>query len=316
MDEDKKEVEYVESTWPEFGVAHHWKNAKIHKTITTEKGTVIEMIERPRWGMACYMNGEIQSCLADEKIYHEALVHPAMVSVVNPKRVLIIGGGEGATAREVLKWRSVERVDMYEWDKDVVELFRGSYPEWGKGVWDDSRLCIHYKDFFEEMNHYPEERYDVIIVDLFEPSYREDVEEKNNMWVLYHKLSLEWLQRDGAITMYSGIRNHFNDIHPSSYLYSTIIAKNLLDSSYLMNNLRSLLSHKDIRSYKVFIPSYSGEAMFILLKDMNIIPEWNRLEYLFMGKVEHVINRSDDNLIISSHLSEEVWKGYCVWNRY
>ena len=67
--EEKKEEKYIDMSWPEFGVEYHWRNAKISTTLLTERGTVVEMVERPQWGMACYMNGEIQSCLFDEKIY-------------------------------------------------------------------------------------------------------------------------------------------------------------------------------------------------------------------------------------------------------
>lgn len=305
MDEDKKEVEYIESTWPEFGVAHHWKNAKIHKTITTEKGTVMEMIERPNWGMACYMNGEIQSCLADERIYHESLVHPAMVSVVNPRRVLIVGGGEGATAREVLKWRSVECVDMYEWDKDVLDCFQLEYREWANGAWEDPRLRVHYKNIFEVVENYPEEPYDVIIIDLFEPVYKEDMEEKDNMWVLFHRLAFEWLRESGSITMYSGIRNHFRDIRPVSQLFYPNVSDYLIKKNYSVNNVMSNLEQKELVSYKVFIPSYSGEAMFILGKHQNVISKWNNIGY---------VTRDMDG--ICSHLSEELWRGYCMWNQY
>ena len=113
----------------EFGVSYNWYNAIIKDSIITHRGTKLEMIERPNWGIACYMDNTIQSAEIDEKIYHEALVHPIMSNDV--KKVLIIGGGEGATAREVLKW-PVEEVDMIEWDKDVVELFRTKYPQWAK----------------------------------------------------------------------------------------------------------------------------------------------------------------------------------------
>ena len=303
MDCDHKESEYIEASWPEFGVEHRWKNAKVLTSLTTERGTIVEMVQRPQWGMACYMNGEIQSCTVDEKMYHEALVHPAMISTNNPRRVLIVGGGEGATAREVLKWESVERVDMYEWDQEVVELFRTSYPEWGNGIWNDPRLYIHYNNFFETVRQVPLERYDVIIIDLFEPSYLDDMEEENNMWMLFHRLALEWLTEDGSITMYSGIRNHFRDIHPNEQLIHPTVYRYLTNNHYLINNIFAQLQTKELTPYKVFIPSYSGEAMFLLLKHSNIIQRWNQL-----GRV------NDQG--ISSHLGRDIWNSYKIWNEY
>ncbi len=122
MEEDHTEESvYVDDTCKEWGVSFHWRDAIVAESKTTDRGTVLEMIRRPQWGMACYMNGEIQSCEVDEKVYHQAFVDPIMAYVSQPKRVMIIGGGEGAMAREVLKWPSVEHVDMYEWDREVVE---------------------------------------------------------------------------------------------------------------------------------------------------------------------------------------------------
>lgn len=300
---EEKEEKYIDMSCPELGVEYHWRNAKIHKTLLTERGTVVEMVERPKWGMACYMNGEIQSCHFDEKIYHESLVHPAMVSTFNPRRVLIVGGGEGATAREVLKWRSVECVDMYEWDQEVVELFRTSYPEWGKGVWDDSRLMIHYENIFDVIDQGPLNRYDVIIVDLFEPNYNVEQVMDNDMWVLFHKLAFYWLSPYGSMTMYSGIRNHFADTSPSMKLRDPSILNYLTENRYRINDMIVELDRKEIKSYKVFIPSYSGEAMFLLLKHNNIISLWNQLN-----------NPDLDN--ICSHLTGDIWYSYSFWNSY
>lgn len=300
---EEKDEKYIDMSCPELGVEYHWKNSKIKTTLLTERGTVVEMVERPQWGMACYMNGEIQSCLFDEKIYHESLVHPAMVSTFNPRRVLIVGGGEGATAREVLKWRSVECVDMYEWDQEVVELFRTSYPEWGKGVWDDSRLMIHYENIFDVIDQGPLNRYDVIIIDLFEPSYNVEQIIDNNMWILFHKLAFYWLSPYGSMSMYSGIRNHFADTSPSSQLRDPSILNYLTENRHRINDMIMELDRKEICSYKVFIPSYSGEAMFLLLKHNNIIPLWNQLN-----------NPDLDN--IHSHLTGDLWYSYLHWNSY
>ena len=71
-----------------------------------------------------FLDGVEQSSLHGEAAYHEALVHPAMLTHNNPKRVAIIGGGEGATLREVLKHKSVEHVVMIDIDKELINLCR------------------------------------------------------------------------------------------------------------------------------------------------------------------------------------------------
>ena len=71
----------------------------------------------------------MQSCQSDEFVYHESLVHPAMLMHPNPKTVYIGGGGEGSTAREVLRHKSVEKCVMVDIDGDVVEFCRKFLPE-------------------------------------------------------------------------------------------------------------------------------------------------------------------------------------------
>ena len=68
------------------------------------------------------LDGKLQSAEADERVYHECLVHPAMLHHPNPKKVFICGGGEGSTAREVLKHKSVEKLTMVDIDKVVCDF--------------------------------------------------------------------------------------------------------------------------------------------------------------------------------------------------
>jgi spermidine synthase len=289
--EDDQSLEYVDNSWQQWGVSYHWKDAVVVESRTTDRGTVLEMIRRPKWGMACYMNGEIQSCEVDEKIYHQAFVDPLMAHCKTPRRVMIIGGGEGAMAREVLKWPSVERVDMYEWDKDVVDCFRNSYRQWANGAWDDPRLEIHFDDIFKVIVHgnYPVVPYDVILVDLFEPDGHSE------LWNLFTHLSSNWLADDGVIGMYTGIRNHMEDTHPvEEWLRDSRITE-YRDMGFGMNHI---LSSRNVYSFKVFIPSFLGEATFLCLVPSRSNPKWDILEGL------------------SSHVDEEIWRSYHTWNSY
>ncbi len=78
------------------------------------------------------LDGKVQSALYDEFIYHESLVHPpALIAHGKPERVLIIGGGEGATAREALKHKSVREVIMVDLDEAVVNASKKYLPEMG-----------------------------------------------------------------------------------------------------------------------------------------------------------------------------------------
>src|SRR3989442_1284771 len=77
----------------------------------------IEIVELGASGRSLILDGKVQSTQADEFICHEVLVPPAMLVHPDPKRVMVIGGGEGATLREVLRHRSVERALMVDIDR-------------------------------------------------------------------------------------------------------------------------------------------------------------------------------------------------------
>ena len=102
-----------------------------------------------------FLDGWVQSSLKFEAAYHEALVQPAMFAHSNPKRIAIVGGGEGATLREVLKHNTVETAFMIDIDEQMVIESRKSIPEWsdcsdleGSAPWcgDDSRARVYYED--------------------------------------------------------------------------------------------------------------------------------------------------------------------------
>ena len=106
-----------------------------------------------------FLDGTLQSTLYGEAEYHEALVHPPMISHPNPKRVAIIGGGEGATLREVLKHKTVEEVLMVELDGELVEMCKDHLWEWSDcsdilgsdadSCFDDSRSNVVFEDAFK-----------------------------------------------------------------------------------------------------------------------------------------------------------------------
>ena len=81
------------------------------------------VLTRFQGGIYFYINGGLQFSSHDEFIYHEAMVHPAMLAVKNPKKVLILGGGDGLALREVLKWEEVESVTLVDLDPIVTQTF-------------------------------------------------------------------------------------------------------------------------------------------------------------------------------------------------
>lgn len=128
----------------------------------------VDIIDTGSFGICLVLDGKIQSSEHDEFIYHEALVHPAMISHPEPRTVFIAGGGEGATLREVLTHKTVKRVVMIDIDRQVVDICRRHLPLMHRNSFDDPRVEIYYEDARKHLQDNGE-KFDVIIIDLVEP---------------------------------------------------------------------------------------------------------------------------------------------------
>jgi spermidine synthase len=128
----------------------------------------IAVIETPVFGKMLIIDGDTQSSQGDERIYHESLAHPALAAVRDRSEVLILGGGEGATLREVLRSPDVHRCTMVDIDGLVIELSKRHLPEWSKGAFDDPRARVVVGDALAFMRD-DRRQYGAIISDLTEP---------------------------------------------------------------------------------------------------------------------------------------------------
>ena len=128
----------------------------------------VAIVRSAAFGKMLILDGDTQSSQADERIYHEALVHPALAAAAQRADVLILGGGEGATLREVLRAPDVRSATMVDIDGEVVELSKRYLAEWGAGAWNDPRAKVIIGDalaFLRERGP----RFGVVISDLTEP---------------------------------------------------------------------------------------------------------------------------------------------------
>ena len=128
-----------------------------------------EVFENPLWGLSLILDDRLQSAQTDEFIYHEALVHPVMTGHPQPQRVLVVGGGEGATLREVLKHNTVTAAVMVDIDEELVAFCRESLPTFHGGAFDDPRVQLVFADGRGWLAEAPDDFFDVIIIDLPEP---------------------------------------------------------------------------------------------------------------------------------------------------
>jgi len=128
----------------------------------------INVVDLTAFGRTLLLDEKMQSCACDEFIYHENLVHPSLLAHENPKKVLILGGGEGGTAREILRFKSVERCVMVDIDEVVVNTSKEFLVSYHRGAWNNSRLELIIGDAKAYLEN-TEEKFDVIVGDLADP---------------------------------------------------------------------------------------------------------------------------------------------------
>ena len=162
----------------------------------------IMMADSDAYGRMLFLDGQLQSASADELIYHEALVHPAMAAIAASNKqslkVLVVGGGEGATVREVLKWGDVQSVAWVDIDNRLVALCR-EHLRWAPDVYEDRRVT-YYADNIQNAWVYLDRDYDLIILDLPDPDGEDNYLYTEAFWndVADH------MGADGAVATHCG----------------------------------------------------------------------------------------------------------------
>lgn len=128
----------------------------------------VDIIDFNLYGLSLVIDGKIQVTEADEFIYHEVLVHPVMLAHPEPRKIFLLGGGDGAALREILKHKTVKGVVMVELDEEVVELAKRYLGRIHHDSFDDPRVEIHFEDgreFIKNIN----EKFDIVIIDCTDP---------------------------------------------------------------------------------------------------------------------------------------------------
>ncbi len=128
----------------------------------------VEVIDTVGFGRVLVIDGVFMTSEYDEFLYHEMLVHPALTTAPRIERVLVIGGGDGGTVREVLRHSEVKDCVMIEIDELVVNASKQYLAGIGT-AWDDPRLDLRFIDGIEYVKTSRDERYDVILLDGTDP---------------------------------------------------------------------------------------------------------------------------------------------------
>ena len=129
----------------------------------------ISIYESKRYGKALLLDDCWMTAEKSEKSYHESLIHPALCCSAQIDNILIIGGGDGGSARECLKYKEVKSIDLVEIDLRVIELSKRYLPTIGGNAWFDTRLHLQIKNGIDWVKNSKENSYDVIIIDGADP---------------------------------------------------------------------------------------------------------------------------------------------------
>jgi spermidine synthase len=157
--------------WVEETFHPHWRvrlaaSRVLHEVKTEHQHLVI--FENETWGTVLMLDGVCQLTTSDEFIYHEMMAHVPLMALARPRRVLVVGGGDGGVLREVLKHPSVEKATLCEIDRAVIDLSLKHYSEIAAGCLDDERADVVIADGLAYVAG-TRERFDAIIVDSSEP---------------------------------------------------------------------------------------------------------------------------------------------------
>ncbi|MDD5287898.1 MAG: polyamine aminopropyltransferase [Dehalococcoidales bacterium] len=203
----------------------------------------IEILKSPSFGKLLVLDGKVQSSEVDEFVYHEVLVHPPMLTHPRPEKVFIVGGGEGATLREVLAHPTVKKAVMVDIDEDVIKVCKKYLPEYNAGAFDDKRAEIYHTDARKWLAD-SKDKFDVIIIDLTEPV------EEGPAYLLYTKefyqIVRNKLTKDGIISVQAGCAS-FTE---------------LLNLKAVNHTLKSIFPIVNV--YQADIPSFGGPWGFCI----------------------------------------------------
>mmetsp|Transcript_14980 Transcript_14980/g.17497 ORF Transcript_14980/g.17497 Transcript_14980/m.17497 type:complete len:326 (-) Transcript_14980:141-1118(-) len=240
---------------------------------TESKYQTIQVIDTCQFGKTLIMDGKTQSAAFDEYVYHEALVQPAMLSHPSPKKVFIGGGGELATAREVLRHKCVEKVVMVDLDEVAVNVCIKELPEWNNGCVNDPRLEIIFGDAIASLEKY-DGTFDVIILDVCDPI------EAGPAYLVYTKEFYEMakskLTDNGVLITQSGACSLYNFQECFTAIHNTLKQ-----------------SFHDVVGYNVNIPSFVGDWGF-------------NLAFKNADESEGNANRLKDSAILDAEIEERL----------
>ncbi len=169
----------------------------------------VSIVDTKEFGEALFIDGEIQSTLKDEYIYHNTICKEIMSKLTKPNNnILIIGGAEGCLLRDFCKYDIVSSVTQVDWDEELVNYFKQK-TNWNHGAYYDSRVKLVFEDAFTWIENAltKEEKYDAIVVDLVDPD-----ESYLSKFLIFLEKCKHLLDSKGMLIANGGTCNPWNNV--------------------------------------------------------------------------------------------------------
>ncbi len=128
----------------------------------------IEIFHSKEWGNFMTIDGLLMLTEKDEFIYHDMIVHPAMATNPGITKVLVVGGGDGGTVRELCNYDNIKQIDLVEIDEEVINLSL-KYLKEVSNKFNDERVNIHIADGIDYVKKSKDKSYDLILIDSTDP---------------------------------------------------------------------------------------------------------------------------------------------------
>ena len=212
----------------------------------------IEIFETEAFGKILVLDGKIVCAEEDEYVYHEMIAHVPVFAHTDPKRILVIGGGDGGTVRELVKHQEIEIIDLVEIDGEVIEASKKYLPKLAS-AFSNPKVNIHIEDGIEFVKNCPPEVYDIVIVDSDEPSGPGIGLFTNE----FYKNVYQVLNENGLLVTQS-----------ESPRYNQKIFKDVYHIYF------KVFGHENVHCYLMYLPSYpSGMWSFSFSSKGSIAPD-------------------------------------------
>lgn len=212
---------------------------------TLKLGSQVLIADCPKYGRVLVLDGELQSSELDEQLFQELLVHPAMLTHPNPRRVLLLGGAAGGALPAIFAHRSVEQVTVLGQQSELIELAKEYLQSWHKGAFADPRVNIVEASPREFLSEDPV-KYDVIICDTPDLDLQDaehSIYTKQFFAQLRSRLSAGGILAIQGMQLSDGRDEHF----------------------VLKRTIASVFS--EVHSYHAMIPSFLSDWGFIIASD-------------------------------------------------